>query len=417
MYNSKAKWILAMAVTAFAIGALVVVGSGLSSGIAQMSYPNTNTNADQNDANIDQNDNSTNQSWSGTLNSVVEGANNEKQIVGGEWTLSLDGNNVSEFSADIDMVSSDGTGAHTHRIVISGGTIRAASAGNVEVTLVPTEQSAGKAVLLNATGLAAGANVTIKMNDNNMGMADADENGNLLFALGTAESMIGPVNVSVEDGEGNSGSANLTVTEAESQNATGTSNATESTTRPNSNLTGTNNATNANGTASSGDNSTATTGANQTNTSGIDSSSDQPTYSIPTQIQSPTYGSQNTTLSTPMISNGTTVSTTGNNLTSSDGRNATDTGTNATDTTSNRNVTSFEDESSVVAQVTGNTTTFTTQADIYTNGELKWEDVEITVTLTNGKVLSIAIDPEATDGHFGEEPIYGLVTLSSDLYR
>jgi hypothetical protein len=411
MYNSKAKWILAMAVTAFAIGALVVVGSGISSGIAQMSYPNTNTNADQNDANTDQNDNSTNQSWSGTLNSLVEGANDEKQIVGGEWTLSLHGNNVSEFSADIDMVSSDGTGAHTHRIVVSGGTIRAASAGNLEVTLVPTEQSAGKAVLLNVTGLAAGANVTIKMNDNNMGMADADENGNLLFALGTAESMIGPVNVSVEDGEGNSGSANLTVTEAETQNATGTSNTTESTTRTNSNLTGTNNArTNANETASSGDNSTATTGTNQNNTSGIDSSSDQPTYSIQTQIQSPTYGSQNTTLSTPMISNGTTSSTTGNDLTNSDR-------TNATDTTSNRKVTSFEDESSVVAQVTGNTTTFTTQADIYTNGELKWEDVEIAVTLTNGKVLSIEIDPEATDGHFGEEPIYGIVTLSADLYR
>lgn len=390
--NNNTMWILAMSVTAIAIGALVFVGSGLSAGIAQIS------------------DSSSDKSWSGTLNSVVEDASNEKQIVGGEWSLSLDGNNVTEFSADFDMVSSDGTGAHTHRIVISDeGATQTASTEDLEVTLVPTEQSAGGSVLVNVTGLAAGSNVTVKLDDNITGLTESDEDGNLLYALGITESMEGSSIVSVEDGEGNSGSATLTVTEAQEVGSRNTS--------TNNNLTGTsiNNATtSANGTISSesGDNDAGITSEIQNNTAGTDFSSNQTSYNtIETEIQSPTYGSENTTLSTPIISNDTTTSpATGSYFTSYPGP-------NATSATSSESLTSVKAESSVVAEIAGNTTTFTTKAAIYLNDEPKWEDVDITVSLVNGKVLTIEIDPEATDDHFGQEPIYGIVTLAGDSYR
>jgi len=391
-----------MSVTAIAIGALVFVGSGLTAGIAQMS------------------DSSSGKSFSGSLNSLVD-ASDGKYIVGGEWTLSLDGSDVTEFNADIDMVSIDGTGVHTHRIVISDTATQTASTEDLEVVLVPTEQSAGTAVLVNVTGLAEGSNVTVKVDDNITGLTESDEDGNLLYALGTTESMVGSLTVSVEDGEGNSGSAPLTVTEAqedESQNASGTNNVTgptSDTSSTNNNLTGTssNNATtSANGTISSesSDNDAGLTGEIQNNTAGTDSSSNQPDYTIQTEIQSSTFGSENTTLSTPLISNDTTTSSTaGSNLTNSPRP-------NATDTTNNENLTSFKAESSVVAEIAANTTTFTTKADIYLNDEPKWEDVDITVSLTNGRVLAIDIDSEATDEHFGQEPIYGIATLAGDSY-
>jgi hypothetical protein len=405
MYNSNTKWIIAISVTAIAIGAMVFVGNGLSTGIAQMS-----------DGNSTSSDGNSDKSWSGTLNSLVD-ANNEKFIVGGEWTLSLNGNNVTEFSADIDMVSSDGTGAHTHRI-ISDGVTNTASIGNLGVVLVPTEQSVGKAVLVNVTGLAAGSNVTVKVDDNITGLTESDEDGNLLYAIGTAESMIGSVTVSVEDDEGNTGSALLTVTEAQesrSTNGTESTNNTSSST-VNNNLTRTNTSnttTSANGTSSSdsGDNSTGTAGF-QNNTSGSDTSADQAGYTMQTEIRSPIYGSENTTQSTQIMKNETTTasSAAGSNLTSS-------TEPSAMNATSTENVTSSTNDSTVIAEIASHTTTFTTEADIYLNGERKWEDVEITVSLMNGKVLTIEIDPESTDGHFGQEPIYGIVTLAGDLFR
>ena len=410
MYKSKTTWLVALAVTTIAIGALAFVGSGLTAGIAQMS----NSSSDE--------------SFSGSINSIVD-ASNAKYIVGGEWTLSLDGNDVTEFAADIDMVSSDGTGAHTHRIVVVDTATRTASTmdvDEVQVVLLPTEQSVGGTVLINATGLAAGANVTVMANDNISALTNSDVDGNLLYALGIAESMVGSVIVGVEDGEGNSGSAPLTVTEAqvdESPDESGTSNATESsntsnvtgssnTSSTNDNQTGTtssNATTSANGTISteSGDNDMGMSAEIQNNTAGMDSSSDQPDYTIQTEIQSQTNGSENTTLSNPTISNDTTTSATAGGSP----------GPNATDMTNNEDLASLEDESSVVTEIASNTTTFTTKADIYSNDELEWQDVDITVSLTNGRVLAIEIDPEATDDHFGQEPIYGIVTVEDEFDR
>jgi len=47
--------------------------------------------------------------------------------------------------------------------------------------------------------------------------------------------------------------------------------------------------------------------------------------------------------------------------------------------------------------------------NIYMNNELKWESVPITIE-GNGRTLTIEVDSQATDSHFGGQPIYGFVT-------
>jgi plastocyanin len=47
--------------------------------------------------------------------------------------------------------------------------------------------------------------------------------------------------------------------------------------------------------------------------------------------------------------------------------------------------------------------------NIYTNGELKWQNVPITIEST-GRVLTINVDSGKTDNHFMGKPIYGFVT-------
>jgi hypothetical protein len=37
------------------------------------------------------------------------------------------------------------------------------------------------------------------------------------------------------------------------------------------------------------------------------------------------------------------------------------------------------------------------------------EDVETEITISNGKVIAISLDPEAVENHFGDTPIYGIV--------
>jgi hypothetical protein len=37
------------------------------------------------------------------------------------------------------------------------------------------------------------------------------------------------------------------------------------------------------------------------------------------------------------------------------------------------------------------------------------EDVETEITVSEGKVIAISLDPEAVENHFGDTPIYGMV--------
>ena len=56
-----------------------------------------------------------------------------------------------------------------------------------------------------------------------------------------------------------------------------------------------------------------------------------------------------------------------------------------------------------------NTQIFNCNVDIYTNGVLEWEDVPITVSLINEKVIVMDIKDKKTLEHFLKNPIYGLI--------
>lgn len=62
----------------------------------------------------------------------------------------------------------------------------------------------------------------------------------------------------------------------------------------------------------------------------------------------------------------------------------------------------------------GNSTMFKGNADITTNGKIKWKDVPVHVALLNGNILNINIDPSKTDDHFKGLPVYGTVQFIID---
>lgn len=108
------------------------------------------------------------------------------------------------------------------------------AACEVMVTLTPVEQSVGGTVLVNASGLAENSTLIVEAGDLVAGYPESDEDGNLLYALGTSDEMSGSVTVTVEDEDGNIGSATLTIIESQEEqagpeNAPSTTNTTQST--------------------------------------------------------------------------------------------------------------------------------------------------------------------------------------------
>jgi hypothetical protein len=63
-----------------------------------------------------------------------------------------------------------------------------------------------------------------------------------------------------------------------------------------------------------------------------------------------------------------------------------------------------------------NSSGFNCNVDVYTNGVLEWENVPITVSFINSKVIMIDIKDEKTVEHFLKSPIYGLIN-SIDLIQ
>lgn len=61
-----------------------------------------------------------------------------------------------------------------------------------------------------------------------------------------------------------------------------------------------------------------------------------------------------------------------------------------------------------------NSSGFNCNVDVYTNGVLEWEDVPITVSFINSKVIMIDMKDEKTAEHFLKSHIYGLI-ISIDL--
>jgi hypothetical protein len=65
--------------------------------------------------------------------------------------------------------------------------------------------------------------------------------------------------------------------------------------------------------------------------------------------------------------------------------------------------------SSKIALVNSNFTMFRGTADLTTNEDIKWTNVPVHVTLQNGNILNINIDPSKTEDHFKGLPVFGTV--------
>ncbi|MDR4490452.1 MAG: hypothetical protein R2685_06065 [Candidatus Nitrosocosmicus sp.] len=67
-----------------------------------------------------------------------------------------------------------------------------------------------------------------------------------------------------------------------------------------------------------------------------------------------------------------------------------------------------EQPSSKIALI-GNSTMFRGTADITTNEDIKWQAVPIHVTLFNGNIINLGIEPTKTDDHFYGLPVFGTI--------
>jgi hypothetical protein len=95
------------------------------------------------------------------------------------------------------------------------------------------------------------------------------------------------------------------------------------------------------------------------------------------------------------------------NVTDESANNVTDMGDTTLDTA---NATLTANATSTETEKTGEiTVSYDIVADVYTDGELKWEDVNVTISVMSDEIISIEIDPATTDNHFGDQPIFGLV--------
>ena len=74
-----------------------------------------------------------------------------------------------------------------------------------------------------------------------------------------------------------------------------------------------------------------------------------------------------------------------------------------------------EQPSTKIALVNGNSTMFRGTADLTTNENVQWNDVPVHVTLQNGNIITVNIDPTKTEDHFKGLPVFGTVQSIVDI--
>jgi len=73
-----------------------------------------------------------------------------------------------------------------------------------------------------------------------------------------------------------------------------------------------------------------------------------------------------------------------------------------------------DEPSSKIALINGNSTMFRGTANLTTNENVEWQSVPVHVTLFNGNVLNIGLDPAKTEDHFKGLPVFGTVQTIID---
>jgi len=74
----------------------------------------------------------------------------------------------------------------------------------------------------------------------------------------------------------------------------------------------------------------------------------------------------------------------------------------------------IDEPSSKIALINGNSTMFRGTANLTTNENVEWQSVPVHVTLFNGNVLNIGLDPAKTEDHFKGLPVFGTVQTIVD---
>jgi hypothetical protein len=71
-------------------------------------------------------------------------------------------------------------------------------------------------------------------------------------------------------------------------------------------------------------------------------------------------------------------------------------------------ITNFKPDNAAVTQLTRDNSLYLNgTVDVKVNGITIWKDVHS----SKANIMSITLDDKKTDGHFGKQPIFGLVTL------
>jgi hypothetical protein len=71
------------------------------------------------------------------------------------------------------------------------------------------------------------------------------------------------------------------------------------------------------------------------------------------------------------------------------------------------------DNSTRVAFMPGDTLILDGIMDVGTNNVIDWYDVPTRLYFGNGQTLVVAVDAAATNSHFGDQPVFGLITSST----
>ena len=74
-------------------------------------------------------------------------------------------------------------------------------------------------------------------------------------------------------------------------------------------------------------------------------------------------------------------------------------------------ITNFKPDNAAVTQLTpDNSLSLNGTVDVKVNGMTIWKNVHSSILISKANVMSISLDDKETGGHFGKQPIFGLVT-------
>jgi hypothetical protein len=73
-------------------------------------------------------------------------------------------------------------------------------------------------------------------------------------------------------------------------------------------------------------------------------------------------------------------------------------------------ITNFKPENACIQLTPDTSLSLNGTVDVKVNGLTMWKNVHSSILISKANIMSISLDDEETNGHFGKQPIFGLVT-------